>query len=80
MTSFIVWSVLMIVAVVALAAMGRRSHRILGQAENIAEHTLQEIGEIAGRKHVEKFGHHPTMPPGQAQDDWYPPNKKSKRT
>ena len=69
----------MIAMLGGMVAAARRSRGIQGEAEDVASRALPEIGEIAERKHQEKFGRAPTSVPtisGRGRASWYPETKK----
>lgn len=79
MTSFTVWVVLMVVALIAVFVISRRDRPQEDVAESIAADALPKIGEIAERQHTMRFGRPPTNTPGPPGESiWYPP-KKTKR-
>ena len=73
--SFIAWAAFMLIALAAIIAAARKSKGIQEEVEDVASKALPEIGEIAEKKHVARFGRAPTDAPGNT-DSWYPEAKK----
>jgi len=77
--SFIAWSVIMAVTLVGLVIAARKSRSVQSQTEDVASRALPEIGEIAEKKHKQRFGRAPTNAPGASSEcmsSWYPETKK----
>lgn len=73
--SFVGWAVVMVTIIVGLVIAARRSKGVQDEAEDIASRALPTIGEIAEKKHFERFGRAPTDAPGP-HNSWYPEAKK----
>jgi hypothetical protein len=80
--SFFLWIVLFVGLLVVLVRASRRGRDVVQRTEEIAQAALPEIGQIAERKHVEKFGRAPTNVPRQRgrslSTSWYPETKRAK--
>lgn len=75
--SFIAWAVFMFLMLGGLVWAARRSRGVDKGVEDVASKALPEIGEIAEKKHVERFGRAPTDAPGaNGSGSWYPEVKK----
>lgn len=75
MLSFIAWSVAMLVVLAGMVFATRRSRGVQSETEDVAAKALPEIGEIAEKKHRERFGRAATNAPG-ISGSWYPEVKK----
>ena len=73
--SFIVWGALFLILLAGMALAARRSRNVQKETEDIASKALPEIGGIAEKKHIERFGRASTDAPGTS-DSWYPEVKK----
>jgi hypothetical protein len=73
--SFIGWVVVLLGIVVGLLVAAKRSKMVQDEAEDIASKALPAIGQIAEKKHRERFGRAPTNAPGE-KTSWYPEAKK----
>jgi hypothetical protein len=72
--SFIAWGAVMLAILVGMFVATRRSKGVQDEAEDVASKALPEIGQIAEKKHVERFGRAPTNAPGST-GSWYPEAK-----
>jgi len=72
--SFFIWCLVIVAVLVGMLFVARRSKSIDRGTEDIASKALPEIGEIAEKKHVERFGRAPTNVPQDCT--WYPETKK----
>lgn len=73
--SFTAWCVVFLIVLVGLVFAARRSKGVQDATEDCASKALPEIGGIAEKKHVERFGRAATDAPG-ASGSWYPEVKK----
>lgn len=75
--SFLVWTAFMIFVLGGLVWTARRSRVVQDKAEDVASKALPEIGGIAERQHIQRFGRAATDAPGtNGQGSWYPEVKK----
>lgn len=74
--SFIAWGLVMVAILISMVFATKRSKGVQEETEDCASKALPEIGQIAEKKHVQRFGRAPTDAPG-ASGSWYPEvNKK----
>lgn len=77
--SFLVWTLSMVLFMGVLVLIARRSRDVQSETEDIASKALPEIGEIAEKKHRQRFGRAPTNSPSSSESgkgSWYPEIKK----
>jgi hypothetical protein len=75
--SFIAWSVFMVMMLVGLVWAARRGRGVERTTEDVASRALPEIGGIAERQHIQRFGRAATDAPGSnGRSSWYPEVKK----
>jgi len=75
--SFFAWAAFLLVVLVGLAWTARRSRGVDQEVEEVASKALPEIGEIAEKRHMQRFGRAPTNAPGaNGTGSWYPAAKK----
>lgn len=79
---FFLWILFFVALLILLARESRRGRDVSQKTEEIAQAALPEIGSIAERKHVAKFGRAPTNVPrarGRSlSTSWYPETKRAK--
>jgi hypothetical protein len=74
--SFIAWGLVMVTILVGMVFAAKRSKGVQEVTEDCASKALPQIGQIAEKKHAQRFGRAPTDAPG-ASGSWYPEvNKK----
>lgn len=76
--SFLIWAGFMVVMLVGLVMASRRGNRRAKETEDVAAATLPEIGRVAERSHLVRFGSVPMDAPRMNRDkrvSWYPPAK-----
>ena len=71
--SFVGWALFMIAVLVGLLVAGRRTNRVDEEVEDVASEALPDIGKIAEKRHLQRFGRAATDAPGaNGQGSWYP--------
>ena len=75
--SFLIWAGFMVVMLTGLVMASRRGHRRAQETEDVAMTALPEIGRVAERSHLVRFGSVPMEAPKMSQEtvSWYPPTK-----